>query len=234
MQGRTGSRGQSVLVDPPRLLHGAHAASNLSYPNYACTLHFSALRGLSCLRGGSGTLSPGKGYACSAGRALAKRRLACRKPLTVAHARREGGGFWTGFALGGAICGAAGFFFAPQVRYNPCPGSTAVDRSTAVFLRCQHPQSLHKCPSSATAATLRPVRWLLQISRAILNEQQKFKIPTWFEDKPPVTKAELEEKIDELHAAISEVAGSIGGEEPGRSNANSSNGASNIDVMEKV
>lgn len=51
----------------------------------------------------------------------------------------------------------------------------------------------------------------VQISRAILNEQQKFKTPNWFEEnKPPVTKQELESKIDQLHAAINDVATQIG------------------------
>ena len=36
--------------------------------------------------------------------------------IALSESRREGGGFWTGFALGGALFGAAGFFFAPQVR----------------------------------------------------------------------------------------------------------------------
>jgi hypothetical protein len=56
-------------------------------------------------------------------------------------------------------------------------------------------------------------RWrtIMQISRAILNEQQKFKAPNWFEEnKPPVTKQELEDKIDQLHAAINDVAQQIG------------------------
>eukprot|EP01025_Chloroclados_australasicus_P035595 TRINITY_DN3625_c1_g4_i1.p1 TRINITY_DN3625_c1_g4~~TRINITY_DN3625_c1_g4_i1.p1 ORF type:complete len:216 (-),score=8.50 TRINITY_DN3625_c1_g4_i1:51-698(-) len=77
--------------------------------------------------------------------------------------RRDGSGFWTGFALGGAIFGAAGFFFAPQ------------------------------------------------ISRAILNEQQKFKAPQWLEqEQKPVSKEELEDKIDQLHKAINDVATQIG------------------------
>ena len=51
----------------------------------------------------------------------------------------------------------------------------------------------------------------MQISRAILNEQQKFKAPNWFEEnKPPVTKQELEDKIDQLHAAINDVATQVG------------------------
>jgi hypothetical protein len=67
-----------------------------------------------------------------------------------------------------------------------------------------------------------------QISRAILNEQQKFKVPKWFnEDKPPVTKAELEEKIDQLHAAINEVASNIN-ERPSASSL----GQNNAEVLD--
>jgi hypothetical protein len=82
----------------------------------------------------------------------------------------------------------------------------------------------------------------LQISRAILNEQQKFRMPKWLEeDKPPVTKAELEEKINQLHSAINDVAASIGPEESDRSrmqatfNNGDSNGASTASkVMDTV
>jgi hypothetical protein len=50
-----------------------------------------------------------------------------------------------------------------------------------------------------------------QISRAILDEQQRFKPPKWLEEaKQPVTKEELEEKIDQLHAAINDVASQTG------------------------
>jgi hypothetical protein len=63
----------------------------------------------------------------------------------------------------------------------------------------------------------------LQISRAILNEQQKFKAPNWFEEnKPPVTKQELEEKIDQLHAAINDVATQIGPDGDTKPDMNSS------------
>lgn len=80
---------------------------------------------------------------------------------------------------------------------------------------------------SATASASR----CAQISRAILNEQQKFKVPKWFnEDKPPVTKAELEEKIDQLHAAINEVASSVGPERPKASSL----GQINNEVLEKA
>jgi fructose/tagatose bisphosphate aldolase len=50
-----------------------------------------------------------------------------------------------------------------------------------------------------------------QISRAILDEQQRFKPPKWLEEaKQPVTKEELEQKIDQLHAAINDVASQTG------------------------
>lgn len=63
----------------------------------------------------------------------------------------------------------------------------------------------------------------VQISRAILNEQQKIQIPDWFdnqEEKPQVTKADLEEKIAKLHAAINDVATQVGPESK-QKNANS-------------
>lgn len=61
----------------------------------------------------------------------------------------------------------------------------------------------------------------MQISRAILNEQQKIRIPDWFDEgfeKPQVTKADLEDKIAKLHAAINDVATQVGPE--AKKNAN--------------
>lgn len=61
--------------------------------------------------------------------------------------------------------------------------------------------------ASGRAARRKPCLARSQISRAILDEQQRFKPPKWLEEaKQPVTKEELEEKIDQLHAAINDVA----------------------------
>ena len=58
----------------------------------------------------------------------------------VAHANnKRDGGFWTGFALGGAIFGAAGFFFAPQVRSNNWQCCFHNHRALLA------PQSVHLC-----------------------------------------------------------------------------------------
>jgi len=70
---------------------------------------------------------------------------------------------------------------------------------------------------------------VMQISRAILNEQQKFKTPNWFEEnKPPVTKQELEDKIDQLHAAINDVASQVAPDDT-KNNSGSSPNLSKVD-----
>ena len=72
----------------------------------------------------------------------------------------------------------------------------------------------------------------LQISRAVLDEQRKFRMPKWLEeDKPPVTKEELEEKINQLHSAINDVATSIGSDEALHSAP--SNGSKPLDAVTK-
>jgi hypothetical protein len=76
---------------------------------------------------------------------------------------------------------------------------------------------------------------LTQISRAILSDQQKFKIPAWLQDdKPPVTKAELEEKIDQLHSAINEVAISINGDDTTANAVTGGRGTNNIEILDTV
>ena len=100
----------------------------------------------------------------------------------------------------------------------------AYHNATRVYTRC-----------ATRCAALVPLTFFgMQISRAILNEQQKFRMPKWFEeDKPPVTKAELEEKINQLHSAINDVAASIGPESNDRSrvtttgHSSKSNGSGN-------
>lgn len=57
-----------------------------------------------------------------------------------------------------------------------------------------------------------------------MNEQQKFKAPNWFEEnKPPVTKQELEDKIDQLHAAINDVANQVAPDETKNSSGSNQN-----------
>jgi tetrahydromethanopterin S-methyltransferase subunit B len=74
---------------------------------------------------------------------------------------------------------------------------------------------------------------LLQISRAILNEQQKIKT-NWFEEPKPVNKEELEEKIDQLHAAITDMAQSFGPDMSTDSKDKSNNSIEALDTTGKV
>ncbi|CAD7698828.1 unnamed protein product [Ostreobium quekettii] len=83
---------------------------------------------------------------------------------TRAENGRGGGGFVTGFLVGGVVCGVLGFLYAPQ------------------------------------------------ISRTLLDEQQRLKLPKFLEDKPPVpvTKDELVLRVDELNAAVDQLAQNLG------------------------
>ena len=94
---------------------------------------------------------------------------------------------------------------------------------------------MHRAKQYAVLHAADSVARPLQISRAILNEQQKFRLPKWLEeDKPPVTKAELEEKIGQLHSAINEVAANLGSDTPEIAPAGpSSNSNKDLDMIQQ-
>ncbi|CAD7695808.1 unnamed protein product [Ostreobium quekettii] len=60
-----------------------------------------------------------------------------------------------------------------------------------------------------------------QISRTLLDEQQRLKLPKFLEDKPPVpvTKDELVLRVDELNAAVDQLAKDLGGRGAGAENS---------------
>ena len=83
--------------------------------------------------------------------------------------RGSGPGFWSGFIVGGLVCGVLGYVFAPQ------------------------------------------------ISRAILGEDQRLRLPRFLEEEeadPEVTKQNLADKIAQLNAAIDDVSAQLKAQEP--------------------
>ena len=76
----------------------------------------------------------------------------------------RGPGFWSGFVVGGVVCGVLGYVFAPQ------------------------------------------------ISRAILGEDQRIRLPRFLEEEdedPEITKQNLADKIAQLNAAIDDVSAQL-------------------------
>jgi len=89
--------------------------------------------------------------------------------IFVRRSERGSGSFWSGFVVGGVVCGVLGFVFAPQ------------------------------------------------ISRALLGEEQKLRLPRFLEEEdldPEVTKQNLADKIAQLNAAIDDVSAQLKSQEP--------------------
>lgn len=97
--------------------------------------------------------------------------------VSVSASRDSGSSFLPGFLVGGAIFGALGYYFAPQ------------------------------------------------ISKALLSEDQRLRLPRFLEEEkksPKATKQDLAEKIEQLNAAIDEVSSKIGQEQPAEETAGAS------------
>ena len=91
-----------------------------------------------------------------------------RPPTKLCSAeRRDGGGFVTGFVLGGVVFGALGFLFAPQARGRGVRGG----RRAGATARPRPPRSRPHPPRS------------LQISAALLSEDQRLKLPRFLEEE---------------------------------------------------
>ncbi|KAL3148619.1 hypothetical protein ABBQ38_014045 [Trebouxia sp. C0009 RCD-2024] len=91
-------------------------------------------------------------------------RSAARRPQQVKAESSRGGGFASGFVVGGVVFGTLGFLFAPQ------------------------------------------------ISRAILGQDQKLRLPKFLEEEeksPEATKQDLADKIAQLNSAIDDVSSQL-------------------------
>ena len=96
--------------------------------------------------------------------------------------RDDGSGFWPGFVVGGVVCGVLGFVFAPQV-----------SRQAAAAPRGEREGGTWSPPPLAAAARRRapcrggsdaPIAACLQISRALLGDDQRLRLPRFLEEEP--------------------------------------------------
>lgn len=132
--------------------------------------------------------------------------------MVVRAERNADSSFVSGFILGGIVCGGLAFLFAPQVRRPPASASAAPRSSASLVPRCRR---FSGCCRSVRGRLTPDPRTLppSQISRALLGDDQRLKLPRFMEDEqikdPEATKQDLIEKIAQLNSSIDEVAAQL-------------------------
>jgi hypothetical protein len=127
-------------------------------------------------------------------------------PLTPQPRRAErssDGGFTAGFVMGGVVFGALGFLFAPQVRALSLFPLEAADSS--VPSSCT-PILLPNAPLTHPYTRTPPPPSPPQISRALLGDDQRIRLPRFMEEEgpkdPEATKQDLIDKIAQVGGCL--------------------------------